>query len=826
MSRVVAYNDVRSLGDGSRRRRYVGREGREAQQGDTLRASLGYSQSLAESIPLGSGSTLRPPRAPKMHSGHLGVNSVRVPMYLLGTLALASSATRSHGDRLRSLNVGDATMKVEPSIPVLVVSGRAEDEKHAQINNQLWFPALIYRVGGSKGTDNLLLSFKTDCDCTELPIDIGMNGRDFVSTDSGQHWYEVSRMSDTNEATGLVRPCFPSTDGATICLTRTVHSHTPVAQATDNRTAYLAAQVFSESGRQVELYNASLSFPFELDPYPRGNSRFTYSLGSDGNTLTQPDGSTLMTLYGGVAGANVIIAMRTVDGGRHFDYYGTVANSTKNARAHVSPNCMRPTETSMTLLDDEKTILSVWRSIGTNHPLCATTSTTLGKSWSIPRPLQGPYGVEPKILRLNVGAHSVLVISSGRVGLRLHFSGDDWTGKWQAFDVAEAHNQLVKETDQHFPLGFVNRTQKSCRTAALACSTSYTGLTQLHGPSANNTSNVTASAHIMVSYDLINSPKGLNYIFVMQLSLSLAEDTVRITPQAPEMPANLKTDDSSPRSCARSDARMLLLQQTLCTSIGGFTDCQLAHNLTAEGDWPNQAVYMQDLLQAVVAPDTCLNTPQAKETIAFLNIVDPTKSGWWSTWVQFQVQYYDMPRKPGARIESPATLGRKCWAFAYLRQVWGPLKPVLEVATTTHGLSLRPFITAWDSAVALTMPLCHRTMANCFVNKSYDVARNGTCPEAIAQFLVGFTFEDQGGGRNDSTGAIAAGPGNNVRSHIAFPFPKYCAPDAFEQKLAAVQAAAKSMVSIPKFNKTQAKLYVQTRLIMEQSMQTFWDYVA
>ena len=70
-----------------------------------------------------------------------------------------------------------------------------------------------------------------------------------------------------------------------------------------------------------------------------------------------------------------------------------------------------------------------------------------------------------------------------------------------------------------------------------------------------------------------------------------------------------------------SDARLLLLRQTLCSSIGGFVGCQLPHNLTAEGDWPNQAVYMRDLLAAVVAPDTCLNTSQAAETIAFLNAV-------------------------------------------------------------------------------------------------------------------------------------------------------------------------------------------------------------
>ena len=45
---------------------------------------------------------------------------------------------------------------------------------------------------------------------------------------------------------------------------------------------------------------------------------------------------------------------------------------------------------------------------------------------------------------------------------------------------------------------------------------------------------------------------------------------------------------------------------------------------------------------------------------------------------------------------------------------------------------------AWDSAVALTMPLCDRTMANCFVNASFSLARNGTCPDVIEQFVVGY----------------------------------------------------------------------------------------
>ena len=60
--------------------------------------------------------------------------------------------------------------------------------------------------------------------------------------------------------------------------------------------------------------------------------------------------------------------------------------------------------------------------------------------------------------------------------------------------------------------------------------------------------------------------------------------------------------------CVASDDNLVLLRNTLCQSIGafpGFPHCRLGPggasgpkpgNLTAEGDWPNQAVYMYDLL--------------------------------------------------------------------------------------------------------------------------------------------------------------------------------------------------------------------------------------
>jgi hypothetical protein len=191
-------------------------------------------------------------------------------------------------------------------------------------------------------------------------------------------------------------------------------------------------------------------------------------------------------------------------------------------------------------------------------------------------------------------------------------------------------------------------------------------------------------------------------------------------------------------------------------------------NVTAQGDWPNQAIYMHDLLDALVRPDTCLNTSRASETVAWLNFTDPIKSNWWNTWSVFQPQYYDTPRKQGTRIESPATLGRKCWTHAYLRQIWPPIRPLLDQTIRAAGLDVQSFIAAYDKAWPMTMELCRKVMANCFVNASYDPAlRNGTCPDRIAQFYVGYQWEDGGGGR---------GP---LPEHVPYPFPAYTQTPGF-----------------------------------------------
>ena len=122
-----------------------------------------------------------------------------------------------------------------------------------------------------------------------------------------------------------------------------------------------------------------------------------------------------------------------------------------------------------------------------------------------------------------------------------------------------------------------------------------------------------------------------------------------------------------------------------------------------------------------------------------------------------------MPRKPGDRIESPDTLGRKCWAFAYLRQVFNPTE--LSERLASEGLKADNFINAcvlratrrrapfttvsrplpsYTKAIPTTMNLCYEVEANCFENTTYTPSRNGTCGFKIADFhYLGFDRENR-----------------------------------------------------------------------------------
>ena len=203
------------------------------------------------------------------------------------------------------------------------------------------------------------------------------------------------------------------------------------------------------------------------------------------------------------------------------------------------------------------------------------------------------------------------------------------------------------------------------------------------------------------------------------------------------------------RDCTASDALLFQQKAMLCGSLTQqhTSWCgNLWENTTSKPscDWPSQAVYMQNILNTLVAPNTCLNTTFARETISWLNNEMSSQSiggNWMNTWMVFQVQYYDMPRKPGTRIESPDTLGRKCWAFAYLKQFWNPV--ALQHAVATVGLNVSRLSKATANAIPFTMGLCEKVMANCFKNSSFTPSRNGTCPGKIALFhYLGFDREN------------------------------------------------------------------------------------
>jgi hypothetical protein len=199
--------------------------------------------------------------------------------------------------------------------------------------------------------------------------------------------------------------------------------------------------------------------------------------------------------------------------------------------------------------------------------------------------------------------------------------------------------------------------------------------------------------------------------------------------------------------CAASDARLTSLKESVCSSLVGPTTpwCTFPSNVTAAHDWPSQAVYMNAFVSALAAPDTCLNTTIARDLVTqWLNTsqADPTVAGaFMNVWQVFQVQYYDMPRKPGDRIESPDTLGRKCWAFAYLDEKMNLTE--VHHALAEAGLDAHAFEDAYNVAVPETLQLCNEVIANCFVNATYNPQiRNGTCPGSVALFALGFEAEN------------------------------------------------------------------------------------
>jgi hypothetical protein len=204
--------------------------------------------------------------------------------------------------------------------------------------------------------------------------------------------------------------------------------------------------------------------------------------------------------------------------------------------------------------------------------------------------------------------------------------------------------------------------------------------------------------------------------------------------------------------CTASDRAVTAAKDAVCASLvqpgTGTPWCLYPSNVTAKEDWPSQSVYMQAVLGALVAaPLGCLDTPAAAAVRAWLEASQSSAAvsgSFANTWQVFQVQYYDMPRAAGERIEAPDTLGRKCWAFAYLQQIASPILTVLQSALASAGLpQLTAFVGNWSVSTGSTLALCDEVIANCFLNTTYQPSvHNGTCPGDVVLFGLGFQREN------------------------------------------------------------------------------------
>jgi hypothetical protein len=201
-------------------------------------------------------------------------------------------------------------------------------------------------------------------------------------------------------------------------------------------------------------------------------------------------------------------------------------------------------------------------------------------------------------------------------------------------------------------------------------------------------------------------------------------------------------------SCSASDSLLENLMNVNCGSYygnGANPLCPSNASNNVRHDWPDQVVYTVTMAKALIANTTCRNTSTALSTATWLNseMGNATFYGgfMWNFQI-FQVQYYDMPRKPGDRIESASTLGYKCWALAYLAQAWAEIRGSFIAVMSAADLPLDIFVAQYDAAVNMTLPLCNEVLANCFVNASYDPARNGTCPTAVEEFHFGFDYQN------------------------------------------------------------------------------------
>ena len=256
----------------------------------------------------------------------------------------------------------------------------------------VFFPETLAVLPGG----NVLLSYQTDADGLH---DDGWTGRHYASADGGASWAPVAMPYQ-----GLkVKPCLATGTATARCLTYPLLC-TPGA---GNRSGHVQFQTFSSTAgqtiRQTGTGNVTMAgFPCDMLVW----GPHTFKMVTDGNILALATGQLLTTTYGSCAGqpGYSLHALTSSDHGLSWQHRAVIAD----AGPATPAVCAAPSENHMVQLPNAS-LLVVYRSLGTLQPLCMARSDDHGASWTAPVPLNGPFGVEPKLL-LTVD-RSTLVLS-------------------------------------------------------------------------------------------------------------------------------------------------------------------------------------------------------------------------------------------------------------------------------------------------------------------------------------------------------------------------------------------------------------------------------
>jgi hypothetical protein len=356
--------------------------------------------------------------------------------------------------------------------------------------------------------NHLVTAFSDQSDAFHEAGDTGMS---YASAD-GVSWSAVANTYSPFLLNGVVPDATdPSSALGFTYMLKGQPRCTGLPVCTGLRSAYIQSYQLKSSAagvEQVSASNVTLAFPaaHALAPHgaaPNHQSNTSFGMVVTGMTIKLKSGGWLATMYGYylTSSGYSLVAVKSMDGGNTWKWLSTVASHEDPTSPAV---CKQPSESSTVYLKNGS-LFTVMRSGGSGSPLCQVYSHDDGHTWSTPTVMPGPIGVEPKLRVLKSGR---LVLTTGRPGIFLYVANDPPTS-WSKFNIAAAHNQLVKDKTLKFagdiPGGGINGT------------TSYTGL------AVSRTTGDSDAVH--VTYDRLGAGWGtigkgqVSAVFCMKLEI-------------------------------------------------------------------------------------------------------------------------------------------------------------------------------------------------------------------------------------------------------------------------------------------------------------------